>query len=168
MKRFSYLVIAIVLVLSQIAARLASPATLTVNSTGDAEDANPGNGACETATPGECTLRAAIRESNGNPGTDMITFSIPGPGPYTISPAYGFDTIGDPVIIDGTTQPGFAGTPIIELNGNSAVGSVDGLDIVAGDTTVHGLVVNSFSIKTNCNGNHCNKIIPRTIPCTYG
>jgi len=44
-------------------------ATFTVNSTADLPDANAGDGACatENLTPGgepECTLRAAIQESN--------------------------------------------------------------------------------------------------------
>lgn len=46
------------------------------------------------------------------------------------------------VIIDGTTQPGFSGTPIIELNGASAGGV--GLYIVGGDSRVQGLVINRF------------------------
>ncbi len=47
-------------------------ATLTVNSTLDRADANPGNGVCQTATAGECTLRAAIQEANALPGADTI------------------------------------------------------------------------------------------------
>jgi CSLREA domain-containing protein len=55
-----------------------------VNSTTDAVDANPGDGICATAT-GECTLRAAIQETNALPGADDIfvpgavyTITIPG------------------------------------------------------------------------------------------
>src|SRR3990172_2701311 len=61
----------------------ASTATLTVNSTGDGSDVAPGNGICETATPGECTLRAAIEEANALGGTDVISFSISPAGPQT-------------------------------------------------------------------------------------
>ena len=38
----------------------AAPATYTVNVTSDEIDANIGDGICETANAGECTLRAAI------------------------------------------------------------------------------------------------------------
>ncbi|MEW5986137.1 MAG: choice-of-anchor Q domain-containing protein, partial [Chloroflexota bacterium] len=43
----------------------------TVDSPADAVDANPGNGVCATAT-GECTLRAAVQETNALPGADTI------------------------------------------------------------------------------------------------
>jgi len=45
------------------------------------------------------------------------------------------------VIIDGTTQPGWAGSPIIELDGS---GGLTGLLIFAGNSTVKGLVINRF------------------------
>jgi len=40
--------------------------TYTVNSTGDLPDNGAPNGVCETTTPGQCTLRAAIQESNAS------------------------------------------------------------------------------------------------------
>src|SRR5438552_1329545 len=50
-----------------------------VNSTGDQDDAFPGDGNCETQVGnGVCTLRAAIEEVNKrNNGQDGISFSIP-------------------------------------------------------------------------------------------
>ena len=50
-------------------------------------------------------------------------------------------TISDPVTIDGTTQAGFAGAPIIEINA-AGIGSSDGLAISGGNSTVRGLVIN--------------------------
>lgn len=47
-------------------------AGFTVDSAVDAIDADPGDGACATAV-GECTLRAAIQETNALPGPDEIT-----------------------------------------------------------------------------------------------
>ncbi len=122
----------------------ASAFTFTVNSTADTSDANQGDAVCETSTPGKCTLRAAIEEANANPGTDTVGFNIPGSGPYTISPSYGLDFISDPIIIDGTTQPGFSGTPIIELEGSSAGTGAPGFFIFAGSSTIRGLVINRF------------------------
>ena len=46
-------------------------ANFTVNSTADAVDARPGDGACATLA-GQCTLRAAIQEANARPGADSI------------------------------------------------------------------------------------------------
>src|SRR5262249_8218818 len=43
------------------------------------------------------------------------------------------------------TQPGFAGAPIVELNGASAGANVSGLRITAGSSIVRGLVINRFS-----------------------
>jgi len=47
--------------------------TIHVNISGDAIDANPGDGVCETAAGnGVCTLRAAVMEANERPGADTI------------------------------------------------------------------------------------------------
>jgi CSLREA domain-containing protein len=56
--------------------------SLAVNSTADVVDANPGDGVCETATVGQCTLRAAIQEANALAGSDIITLPA---GTYTLS-----------------------------------------------------------------------------------
>ncbi len=81
--------------------------TLTVNSTGDQSDRNPGDGICLTGA-GKCSLRAAIEEANALAGPDTIAFAIPGNGVHTI-------TISDTLVvqdrsgattIDGYTQSG--------------------------------------------------------------
>jgi CSLREA domain-containing protein len=61
---------------------VAAAATFAVNSNADAVDANPGDGVCQTTTPGQCTLRAAVQEANALPGADTIT--VPA-GTYTLS-----------------------------------------------------------------------------------
>jgi tetrahydromethanopterin S-methyltransferase subunit B len=100
------------------------------------------------------SLRQAILDANANPGLDTIIFSI-GSGVATITPTSALPTITDPVNIDGTTQPGFTGTPIIELNGTNAGAGVSGLFITSGNSTVRGLVINRFSnagIRLDING----------------
>jgi uncharacterized repeat protein (TIGR01451 family) len=98
-----------------------------------------------TNDSGTGSLRQAILDANLNTGsTSQIRFNIPGPGPFTITPASSLPTITNPVVIDGTTQPGWNGTPIVELNGASAGGG-NGLTISAGGSTVRGLVINRFS-----------------------
>src|SRR5262245_39397811 len=104
-----------------------------------------------TTTTGPGSFRQAILDANANPGADNIVFNIPGAGVHTIMLAFFLPTILDPVTIDGTTQPGFTGSPIIELNGSLA-GPANGLSIDAGGTTVRGLVINSFQ-GNNLTGN---------------
>ena len=91
---------------------------------------------------GSGSLRQAILDANANAGADTIVFNLPGPK-YTIAPASNLPIITDPVTIDGTTQPGFAGSPIIELKGAIA-GPANGLVITGGSSTVRGLVINLF------------------------
>src|SRR5438132_4953113 len=95
-----------------------------------------------TADSGQGSLRQAILDANALPGLDTIQFSLE-LRPFTISPLSPLPAITDPVIIDGTTQPGFTGTPIIELDGTNA-GPADGLAISAGGSTVRGLIIDSF------------------------
>ena len=110
-----------------LASRQAPQATFTVINTNDS---------------GAGSLRQAILDANANSGADTISFSIS--GAQTITPLSVLPTITDPVTIDGTTQPGFAGTPIIEISGSSVPNGTNGLTITGGSTTVRGLVINRF------------------------
>jgi hypothetical protein len=94
---------------------------------------------------GAGSLRQAILDANASPGADRITFSI-GSGLQTISPASPLPDITDPVEIDATTQPGFAGAPIIELSGTNTTGLPNAglLQIKGGNTTIRGLIINRF------------------------
>ena len=118
-------------------------ATFTVDDAGDAGDANAGDSSCDDGT-GSCTFRAALQEANALIGSDTIEFSV-GTGVVTLTPASALPFVTAPVIIDGTTQPGFSGTPIIELDGTSAGGSAYGLLVEAGNSTIRGLVINRFN-----------------------
>ena len=62
----------------------------------------------------------------------------------TIAPLSALPAITNPVLIDGWSQPGYSGTPLIELSGNQA-GSGDGLTITGSEVTVRGLDINGFS-----------------------
>ena len=110
--------------------------TLTVNSNNDNDD-----GACNAA---HCSLREAINKANTLAGTVTIKFNIGGGGPQTIHPASDLPYTSYRVIIDGTSQPGFTGSPIIELDGSGA-GVANGLSIGGDNSTVKGLVINRFS-----------------------
>jgi len=91
------------------------------------------------------SLRQAIMDANTTPGPDLIVFNITPPGPKTIQILTALPTITEAVTIDGTTQPGFAGTPIIELAGGPSPAGTNGLLITAGNSIVKGLVINRFS-----------------------
>lgn len=142
---------------SEFSACMQVPGLFTVNATGDDGDANLADGICETATRGECTLRAAIEQANATPGLDKINFDLPGAEPHTIAPASrALPAITQPVVIDGYTQPGAVantsppGTASnavlkIELSGASAGPAANGLSITAGSSTVRGLAVNRFA-----------------------
>jgi hypothetical protein len=96
------------------------------------------------ADDGLGSFRRAILDSNSNPGTDTIAFNIGGGGVQTIQPLSALPEVMDPVVIDGRTQPGFAGTPMIVLDGSGTGFFANGLTITAGNSTVQGLVVHSF------------------------
>lgn len=91
---------------------------------------------------GPGSLRQAILDANANPGADSITFNIAGPS-LRIQPLLGLPDIVDPVVIDGSTQPGFSGAPIIELNGSKS--AVRALFVNAAASTIRSLVINEFS-----------------------
>ncbi len=87
---------------------------LTVNSTADAPDANPGDGICETgAGNGICTLRAAVMEANDLDGTDTI--ELP-PGTFTLTVAGSGDaSVGDLNITESLALVGAgAGSTIVD------------------------------------------------------
>jgi FlgD Ig-like domain len=115
------------------------PTDIAVNAVGDESDTDPGDGACLTAS-GDCTLRAAIEESNALAGVDTIKFNLPGTSIPTIQPVSEFPEITDPVVIDGSTQPI---TGLIEIDG-SMTQSANGLTISAGNSQVTSLVIGNF------------------------
>lgn len=88
------------------------------------------------------TLRRAIFNANTSVGADTVVFRI-GTGTQTITPNSAFDALVDGTSIDGTSQGGYSGTPLIEISGVSA-GNVDGLTITGAGSTIRGLVVNRF------------------------
>ena len=86
------------------------------------------------------SLREAITAANNTAGTDHIGFSI-GSGVQTINLTALLPDISSQVVIDGTTQNGFASAPLIVLNGQDAV--LDGLRLYSGSdgSTIRGLVI---------------------------
>src|SRR4051812_31238952 len=72
------------------------------------------------ADSGAGSLRQAILDSNASSDANVIDFSIAGGGVHTITPTSAeLPALSAPVDIDATSQPGYAGTPLIELDGGS-------------------------------------------------
>lgn len=88
------------------------------------------------------SLHEAIKESNARPGKDIIKFNFPS-SMLTISSVSPLDAIMDPVIIDGSTQSGYSGKPVVELTSNPDNEDY-GLLIRSGDIVVKGLAINGF------------------------
>jgi len=74
-----------------------------------------------TNDSGAGSFRQAILNADATLAADTIEFNIPGGGVHTITPAFSLPTISRTVTIDGTTQPGYAGVPVIEINASNAL-----------------------------------------------
>jgi len=106
-----------------------------------------------TADAGSGSLRDAINLANGNTGSDIIDFNIPGVGPHFIFIQSQLPPLIDPagVIIDGLTQSGAnpganppsTATLMVVINGMNAGGAY-GLWILSSNNTIQGLVIDNF------------------------
>jgi hypothetical protein len=97
-----------------------------------------------TADSGSGSLREAIHLANldiSSPHT--IQFNIGGGGPQTITPTGPFEALLRAVTIDGTTQPGYAGVPLITVDGGGTV--PEGLHVSVSSCTVKGLLLSHFA-----------------------
>jgi len=95
---------------------------------------------------GPGSLRQAIINANIYAGTNAIVFNIPGSGPFTISALSLLPAINNNVLIDATTQPGYAGNPVVQLSGSSLPNGTtgDGLTLNVGNSAVKGLSIYGF------------------------
>ncbi len=126
---------------------------MTVTTTTDGVDANLADGVCRSAD-NQCSLRAAIEQSNATTGPNRIEFSIPGGGVKRITPATRLPPLNDQTgatTIDGYTQSGAAVNTandgsnakiMVELVG---AGLTEGIRIESAGNTVRGLSITGFS-----------------------
>jgi CSLREA domain-containing protein len=141
-----------------------APATITVTTTAD-----------EASIDSQVSLREAINSINTGADTadvvanvtnpygtnDTIIFNIPQANPASPQPQtilVGSTGLGalpqllKPVLIDGTSEPGFSGKPLIVVNGANAGANANGFDINLGPNgpfstgvRIQSLVINGFS-----------------------
>ncbi|NNF62391.1 MAG: hypothetical protein HKN06_13825 [Gammaproteobacteria bacterium] len=118
-----------------------------VDSTLDLLDAMPGDGICATAG-GQCTLRAAVQESNAWGGTDTI--NVP-PGTYLLTRAGASEDLavdGDLDITDEVTLQG-TGTAATVIDGNQ----LDRIfEVRAPTATISGLTVDNGQVNAEGGG----------------
>jgi hypothetical protein len=97
------------------------------------------------AADGVTTLREAILYTNTMAGPDEIRFNVAGGDLVKIDVTSPMPPVTDPVLIDGRTQPGFAGKPIVQLLQIRAGEAV--LDIIGGGTTVRGFILPGIRLR---------------------
>jgi hypothetical protein len=131
-----------------------------VTRTGDGDDDVSNNRTVQGS------LRQFIQNSNALAGIQTSDFRLQTSdsnwqknenGQWLIRPTSALPTITDAVILDGTTQSTYVGTPVIEIAGDQAGASVNGLHIIAGNSTVRGFSITDFSgdgIKLETAGNN--------------
>ncbi|MDQ4120908.1 MAG: hypothetical protein M3209_05635 [Acidobacteriota bacterium] len=122
-----------------------------------------------TADSGGGSLRQAILNANASAGADTINFNIAGGGVHTILPqgANPLPEITDSVTINGTTQPGYAGNPVIEIDGSSLDQTkiYSGIIVRNGNVIIKALVIRDFlgrGIIVECSAN-CASNLPSLV-----
>lgn len=93
---------------------------------------------------GPGSLRQAMLDANVSPGPDRIEIAIAS-GPQTIRLASPLPEVTESVVIDATTQPGYAGTPLIELLGMNEEPSF-GMTLGSGTSVVRGFAFNKAGL----------------------
>src|SRR5207249_4858690 len=86
----------------------------------------------------------ALLDANAASGADTITFAVAG----TINVQSWLPNLSDPTggtCIDGTTAPGYAGAPVVTLQGMGSNNFFDGLVIYSANNEVRGLQLNLFN-----------------------
>ncbi len=129
--------------------------TFVVDSTLDNPDATPGDGLCADSSA-NCTLRAAITESNWWRGDNRIEFNLPGIAPVRIqltnTATLLIQNRTGSLTIDGYSQPGahantaqFGSNAVmgVEIRGFGNSPRKPGLRITSPNNTIRGLLLNN-------------------------
>ncbi|HLG12937.1 MAG TPA: VCBS repeat-containing protein [Blastocatellia bacterium] len=95
----------------------------------------------ENSDTGPGSLRQAIIDANNNPGADTINFAIQASQEKVIVLQSPLPEVTEAVTIDATTQPGYAGSPVVAIR-RGGLGST--LRISGGNSTVRGLDICSL------------------------
>ncbi len=148
-----------------IAAVSSTQAAIVVDTTADVVDGDVATLSrllANRGADGFVSLREAITAANNTPNgsqPDLIGFNLVGSGVQTINILTALPTITNPVVIDGWSEPDYAGSPVVEINGGNLGSSVPGfvLDSASSGSTIRGLTINRFTshgIDILNSGNH--------------
>ncbi len=96
-----------------------------------------------TNDSGSGSLRAAIEAANADSALDTIQFALAGSGVRTINLSSALPGLFTPMQIDGWSQSGYSGKPLIQLQAAAVIDY--GLSIFASNSLVRGLVFTGFS-----------------------
>ncbi len=145
-----FLLLALLLSLLVPSAKAAPVSTITVSTAADTFDV-PGKTCINVqiadlpGADGAASLREAICAANNTPGgPHTIRFGIASGAQTILVSGSPLPDIAYPAVIDATTQPGYAGKPLITLDGSALGGAGSGLTVTGGNTTVRGLAVVRF------------------------
>ena len=89
---------------------------------------------------GPGSLRQTLFDAGSTPGVDLIAFAIPGPAPHVIALRTALPALLDQMTIDATTEPGFVGAPVVQIDA-SAVPNKAGLVVAVDGAVVRGLSI---------------------------
>jgi hypothetical protein len=108
------------------------------------------------ADSGPGSLRQALLDGNDSPDENLILFELPGGGPFVIHLLSPLPVVTSPTIIDGWSQVGSNGAPLVQLDVGSSTTAFDGLVIGAGNSTIRGLALYGFAtgLRLETNGNN--------------
>lgn len=93
------------------------------------------------------SLREALIAAENTAGVDRIQFAITNPlvsGRHTITLTSALPTLDEGVVIDGTSEADYAGTPVITIHGGALGGSGVGLSLNAGASVIQGITFREF------------------------
>jgi hypothetical protein len=96
-----------------------------------------------TADSGVGSLRQAITNADQTSGSSVIDFAIAS-GAGTITPLSQLPSLNTDITIDGTSQQGYAGTPLITINGSVAAAWSYGIVVSGGGCSIVGLAIDNF------------------------
>lgn len=88
------------------------------------------------------TLRYCISQANQSAGPHVINFSVAGTISITNNSA--LPSLNQSITIDASTAPGYAGTPVVILDGSNS-NSGNGINIAAANCAIYGLQISGFA-----------------------
>src|SRR3954469_16836619 len=107
------------------------------------------------ADTGAGTLRQAILDANATPGADTLAFNVGGGGVRRITVSSSLPAITDTLTVDGRTQPGYAGTPLVEVIGpNTNSFYSEAFRVQADGCVIRGLAIDGFLERIYVTSNH--------------